>query len=249
MLAHEYAHGGQVLIVPVIDLREGKVVRTVGGRREHYRPLSSPLCPDAEPVAFLANLLLLYPFPCLYIADLDAIEDTGTGHRAMVERLLERFPGVTIWLDAGFSKWRQMAAWERHARLRPVLGSESQSSREGLVQLTRRCAEGRPLLSLDFRGARLLGPPDLLEDPSCWPPDVIVMDLDRVGQGTGIDSRRLDICGEHERGRRFYAAGGARHALDLLRLAAGGFAGALVATALHEGWLGAGEIRMLMGER
>jgi hypothetical protein len=33
------------------------------------------LCPDADPLAFLANLLARYPFPSLYIADPDAIEE------------------------------------------------------------------------------------------------------------------------------------------------------------------------------
>ena len=60
-------------IIPVIDLKNGLVVRGVAGRRELYRPVESVLNCEATPRsvanAFASNL----GFRNTYVADLDAI--------------------------------------------------------------------------------------------------------------------------------------------------------------------------------
>jgi phosphoribosylformimino-5-aminoimidazole carboxamide ribotide isomerase len=95
----------------------------------------------------------------------------------------------------------------------------------------------RVALSLDFREERFLGDRAMLEDARRWPQRVIVMTLARVGAGKGPDVSRLADIVSRAQGRRVYAAGGVRNAHDLDALEAAGAAGALVATALHEGRL------------
>jgi phosphoribosylformimino-5-aminoimidazole carboxamide ribotide isomerase len=71
---------------------------------------------------------------------------------------------------------------------------------------------------------------------------VIVLDLARVGSGTGVD---LDLLARVRRaapGLALLAGGGVRDAADLDRLADAGCDGALVATALHDGRIGAAEV-------
>jgi phosphoribosylformimino-5-aminoimidazole carboxamide ribotide isomerase len=113
-----------------------------------------------------------------------------------------------------------------------VIGSESQSDCRLLDQLR---DHPRVLLSLDFRGDDFVGPGDLLDRPERWPGRVIVMTLTRVGSGSGPDLRRLDQILAKAQGRKVFAAGGVRGPDDAAELAARGVAGALVASAIHQG--------------
>ncbi len=223
-----------MLIVPAIDLRNGRAVRAIAGRRDRYRPLSSRLCPDSEPLQLVRALLSLYPFSAIYLADLDAIEGSGN-NRLVIERLLARFPDLTFWLDAGFSRFDDLTLWPDSTRLRPVLGSESQIGSEACQALRTQCRERNPLLSLDFKGGDFLGPIALLDSPEIWPQDIILMTLDRVGAEQGPDSERLASVKSIAKEKRFFAAGGVRDKTDLRRLETKGYTGVLVASALHDG--------------
>lgn len=218
-------------IIPVLDLKSGVVVHARGGDRANYRPIETPLAASADPVAVTAGLLALHPFGTLYIADLDAIERRGTG-LPQVEAVAAAFPDLEIWLDEGAPASLRPAWVDRLPLIRPVLGTESQSGTGPTA------VKDPAVLSLDFRGETFLGPLDFLDQPRLWPTDVIAMTLARVGSGSGPDFARLsDIRGRAGAGRRIFAAGGVRDIRDLERLADMGIAGALIATALHDGRL------------
>jgi phosphoribosylformimino-5-aminoimidazole carboxamide ribotide isomerase len=182
----------------------------------------------------VAGLLALHPFRRLYIADLDAIGKRG-GHGETIAGLAARFSGLELWVDAGAADAATVAAVER-AGARAVLGSESQSDARLLTGL------GRAILSLDMRGAERLDPAGLFERPELWPEDLIVMTLARVGSGQGPDLEALGDVLARAPGRRVWAAGGVRGPEDLSALRRLGCAGVLVATALHDGRLGAEEL-------
>jgi HisA/HisF family protein len=224
-------------VIPVLDLKSGQVVHARQGQRDAYRPIATPLSPSSAPADVLAGLLGLHPFRRLYVADLDAIEGRGD-HMAVLATLARAHPGLEIWVDAGVHDAEAVTAL-RAAGLVPVLGSESQSD----AALLRACRDDpRTVLSLDFRGASFLGPAEILATPALWPRRVIAMTLAAVGSGAGPDRTRLaELIGRAE-GRAVYAAGGVRDAADLRALATLGAAGALVASALHAGTLGAAEL-------
>jgi len=220
-------------IIPVIDLLDGAVVRARQGERARYRPIETPLSPTSDPIDVARGLLSLHPFATIYVADLDAIAGKPDNRHALV-RLRAAFAHVTFWVDNGIATLSAAEAWldERLGDL--VLGSETQADAE----LVRRFADDeRIALSLDFRAQAFLGPPELLDDPSCWPQRVIAMTLARVGSGAGPDLERLTAIQEAASGREVYAAGGVRHAGDLANLARSGVAGVLVASCLHDGCL------------
>ena len=81
--------------------------------------------------------------------------------------------------------------------------------------------------------------------PSLWPRRVIVMTLGAVGGGLGPDLDRLRTILELAGDRQVFAAGGVRDSTDLEALAALGCAGVLVASALHDGRLGADDLGTL----
>jgi phosphoribosylformimino-5-aminoimidazole carboxamide ribotide isomerase len=228
-------------IIPVLDLKGGTVVRARMGQRDRYAPIATPLAATSDPLDVARGLLALYPFATLYLADLDAIEGRGDNGAALA-RIRLGCPGVSLWVDNGVADATAAARWLDAGLGSLVLGSETQSD----AALVRDFAgDDRIILSLDFRGSAFQGPQEILDDPSAWPTRVITMTLARVGSSAGPDVERLAEVRRVAAGRRIYAAGGVRDAVDLAALAQAGIAGALVATALHDGRLGRAEIEAL----
>lgn len=215
-------------IIPVIDLKGGRAVRAFGGRRDEYRPLATPLCPDGDPLRAAKGLLSACGGTALYIADLDAIESKPPQH-GVIQALGDAIPEAAIWMDGGFTGFDALNDWPLRNRARPVLGSES-------LRGAAESIDTESILSLDFRGDRFLGPPALLATPAIWPAEIIVMCLHSVGAAGGPDFERLArIMAAAGHGRRVHAAGGIRNIADLEALRRIGAAGALIASALHDG--------------
>jgi phosphoribosylformimino-5-aminoimidazole carboxamide ribotide isomerase len=228
-------------IIPVLDLKGGVVVRARMGERHLYAPIVTPLAATSDPLDVARGLLAVHPFATLYVADLDAIEGSGDNSAAL-RQITRGCPGVSLWVDNGIAEAAAAARWLDGGIGSLVLGSETQQD----AALVRKLAgDDRVVLSLDFRGDAFQGPSEILDDPSAWPARVIAMTLARVGGGAGPDVERLSEVRRIAPGRRIYAAGGVRDAADLAALARAGIAGALVATALHDGRLGRAEIDAL----
>ena len=228
-------------LIPVIDFMGGLVVHARAGDRDRYQPLAhSVVAAGPEPAEVIRGLLALHPFRTLYIADLDAIRKQGD-HKAQIFGLRQAFPQLRLWVDAGFSGecgCRRFLAAELGDL---VLGSESQADLR-LFDLFGN--DPRLVLSLDFQGERPLGAAALFEESERWPERVIAMTLARVGAGGGPDLKRLAALRRLAPEKRLYAAGGVRDADDLRALTRLGCAGALVASALHDGRLGTAELEV-----
>lgn len=259
-------------VVPVLDIKNALVVRGVMGDRASYRPIVTPLAPGPEPLAVARGLMAVHPFEALYIADLDAIEgvprhEAGEGGPAddgpsagagtdapaarrrrgepdavLVERLVAAHPGVTLWLDAGVTRLEDAMRIAAMPGVRVVVGSESIDGAQSLRGLA---GSADFALSLDFRGDTFVGPAEILADESLWPQTLIVMTLAKVGSGAGPDLERLRAVKARAGDRRVFAAGGVRGPADLETLAAIGIAGALVATALHDGRISPADLAAL----
>jgi HisA/HisF family protein len=236
MLVHKQTQLNSLKLIPVIDLRQGYAVHARLGRRELYRPLNSRLCSAGDPLQLLANLLALFPFDTVYIADLDAILCSGN-NLSVLRSLSRRFPDIAFWVDSGISDPAALSLWLEQDLGRAVLGSESLVDL-ALPDFARTLDPAHaPILSLDFREATFLGPPALLERPDRWPENVIVMPLTKVGSQAGPDLQHFERLRQIGPRSRLFAAGGVRDAPDLARLESAGAAGVLLATALHEACL------------
>ena len=219
-------------IIPVIDLRHGAVVRARAGDRASYAPIVTPLAKGSAPAQVALGLLGAVPARILYVADLDAIIDGAAPDLASLQAIAAACPAATLWVDAGFSDARGLDAFLSDGLGRPVIGSESQVD-AGLV----RALGDRAVFSLDTREGERLGPAALHDEPAHWPRDVIVMTLGRIGIGAGPDLDRLAAVAALRPDRRVYAAGGVRGWADVAALESQGVAGALVASAIHDGTL------------
>ena len=223
------------------------------GQRSQYQPMQSVLCAGSEPLPLARALLARCASEVLYVADLDAILGRPT-QAALLRQLLDGLPGVTLWLDAGFSDLASARATLRAlgdtaGRVRPIFGTESFTSTAAfedcfgepggaVVDAAIQPALGA-LLSLDQRGAAPMDPAGAWDQPGRWPRDLIVMTLDRVGADAGPDLQTLSAIRGRAPRARLFGAGGIRSQADLDTARAAGAAGWLVASALHDGKLGA----------
>ncbi|MGH8750737.1 MAG: HisA/HisF-related TIM barrel protein [Burkholderiales bacterium] len=227
-------------IIPVIDLMQGQVVQARHGERHAYRPIASQLCPGSNALDIVAALLHLHLFPALYVADLDAIMQTGS-NISVIENLRACFPALELWVDCGIADAATYAAWRQHGLGHAVIGSEARPGAEFLEQLAANGDALYPLLSLDFK-PRFQGDATLLGNPHRWLQHVIVMTLTRVGSAAGPDCALLQSLQQRAPEKKFYAAGGVRGARDLETLEQGGAHGVLLASALHQRRLSSQEL-------
>ncbi len=229
-------------LIPVVDLKGGMVVHAREGRRAEYRPVQSRLCEGADTEAVVDALLRLHSFRSLYVADLDSIQRQGSNLDSL-DRIRRRFPDLDLWVDSGIADERGLDAWLRADIGRPVIGSESLHDAEFMSFARKRCGDWSPVLSLDFIAEEFKGPEALLGDPArYWPERVLAMNLRRVGSDAGPDLALIGSLAVKAPTCEVYAAGGVRSVEDLERAAAAGAAGALIATALHDGRLGSSEL-------
>jgi phosphoribosylformimino-5-aminoimidazole carboxamide ribotide isomerase len=208
-------------IIPVIDLMHGQVVHAKHGLRERYQPIKSQLCDSSDALNVVTALLKLYPFRTIYIADIDAILGSGSND-SLIDKINLKFPNLNIWLDAG----------SHHTSIKStaVLGTEC------ISDLQRYLENKNPhVLSLDFNTNGAMGISELHDSAQYWPTEVICMTLNAVGGAQGIDAARLEQIIALNKSSKLYAAGGVRNIEDLQTLASMSLAGALIASALHNG--------------
>jgi phosphoribosylformimino-5-aminoimidazole carboxamide ribotide isomerase len=224
-------------IIPVLDLKGGIVVHARRGQRDAYAPLRSPLVEGCEPVAVAQALCAVCRHETLYVADLDALageppdEATLTALRAVAEP----------WVDAGATTLDRAAALDRAGAVRNIVGTESITA-----GATVNPSPTLPLvLSVDLREGRLISRDPALagREPLAAASlaralnlrEVLVIDLARVGSGSGPPLDAVAELADALPGVDIYAGGGVRDDADVRALESAGAAGALVATALHEG--------------
>jgi phosphoribosylformimino-5-aminoimidazole carboxamide ribotide isomerase len=225
-------------VVPVIDLKGGTAVHAVRGERERYRPLRG------DPLSLARVFRAALGLDELYVADLDAI--TGaSGNDAVIRALASE---ARTMVDAGVSepdRARELLELGVH---RVVVGTETLTDADALDLLL-----PEAVLSVDLLDGRALSPdPQLTGLPAldliarlhrAALREVIVLDLARVGSGTGPDVGLIAQIHAVFPDLELLAGGGVRDAEDLRALADAGAAGALVATALHNGVIGRRELR------
>ncbi len=98
-------------VIPVIDLKDGIVVRGVGGRRHEYQAVASILAAQPSPAAVATALVEKLGLRELYLADLDAIAGSPPSW-AMYDELLAL--GTRLWLDAGIADLPQATQVAAH---------------------------------------------------------------------------------------------------------------------------------------
>lgn len=239
-----------MLIVPVIDLKDGIVVRAVAGRRDAYQPLEMH---GKSTVELAREMIATTGADAIYVADLDLVLGNGTNRRTWEE--LADSLGVDCFVDAGLRTPDDVKNFPDHPRLIPVLGTETMvgpDAARAAKELDAACA-----VSIDMRGGTLMGPWEAwstfgvthdravaelthaattLSDAGI----VILLDLAGVGMGKGpLAEVHLPAVRQAMRWRQgeLWIGGGIRDRADVERLQAAGADGVLASSAIHAGKL------------
>ena len=230
-------------IIPVIDLKGGRVVHAKEGQREHYQPLKSKICQTDNIIQLIRAFVEKYQFDTIYIADLDAITRRGH-HHELIQDILSHFPEISFWIDSGYLKPDKASKFSDNYL--PVLGSESYRD-DNYLEI--KAFDNQFILSLDFSLLESLGSKRLFSNSDLWPNNIIIMTLDRVGSRKGPDLAKLKVFREFYPNKNFIAAGGIRHYQDLIALHKIGVTHALIASALHAGTLNSDQIMKIQAKK
>jgi phosphoribosylformimino-5-aminoimidazole carboxamide ribotide isomerase len=206
-----------------MDLKGGRVVHGRRGERGTYRPLTWGLSPVAEPEPYLD---IIRP-ALLYIADLDRITGTGSHDREVLAcaRTVKR-----CYVDRGCRTPEDLISGENIVN---IIGTETAGP-----DLSR---FGSGVLSIDIRDGRVIpggqDPHPILSLAADLPFEgCLILDLGAVGTEGGLSAARLSGYRAAYPGHLMFG-GGVAGAADLDLLASEGFDGAVVATAVHRGFI------------
>ncbi|MCK5830552.1 MAG: nickel transporter [Methylococcales bacterium] len=231
-------------IIPVIDIKDGLVVSAQQGQRDSYQPIKSTLCSLSTIESVLNGFLSVHAFATIYIADLNAITNTGNNYN-LINQVITKNKEIDFWVDNG-KKIHELAI-PNHTNQKSIIGSEYQNMTafQDKVQPIK-----NNILSLDFFPSQgYTGPNELLENSTLWPENVIIMSLEYVGKNAGPDIERLKFFYQKHPDKIFIAAGGVRNEKDLFSLKKIGINYALVASALHSGTITAKVIKNLQTKK
>jgi phosphoribosylformimino-5-aminoimidazole carboxamide ribotide isomerase len=243
-------------VIGVLDLRNGLAVHARAGDRERYAPVQSVASEAIEPgdARALARIYRdRFGLSELYAADLDAIEG-----RAPQDRLVSSLAAIgALWLDAGVSSVDQARHALKLGAAHAIVGLETLRSWDALDEICASVGGARIAFSLDLRGGKPLGNERVTcggsadavaaRAANAGVASIIVIDLARVGTGDGIDIRLVARIRDAAPRATLLAGGGVRSIADLISLADAGCDGALVATALQDGRIGAEQIAAAQG--
>src|SRR4051812_45061293 len=167
----------------------GIVVRGVGGLRSEYQPLVSRLTSATDPREVARVLVETYRPAELYLADLDAI--AGAPPAVATYRAIREL-GVRLWVDAGVRDG-DAAARVAAAGCDVIAGLETVPGPTALRGIVTAVGTDRVVFSLDLRdGVPLCGWPNPAPTAiACGITRILVLDLARVGGGTGTGTDGL----------------------------------------------------------
>lgn len=218
------------MIVPVIDIKDGKAVRPRPGKRDEYEEFESVVCKSSDPFE-IATIYERLGFREVYIADLDGILYSNPD-RELINRI-DRFTRLSVMADIGLWSSETLFLLDK---VKPVIATETFSSLN-LLEFPREI-----VLSIDTRKGKLISEISLdlfdfieIIKDSKRITEIILLDLDRVGILKGPN---LNLCKqvlERLPGKRIIYGGGIRDLEDIDSLHRIGIYKVLVGSALHSG--------------
>jgi phosphoribosylformimino-5-aminoimidazole carboxamide ribotide isomerase len=243
-------------VIPVLDLKAGRAVHAVAGRRDYYQPIHSILHATSEP-AFLARAFgEILGLESLYLADLDAIG--GLRPSVAIYRQIVS-SGLHLIVDAGVRDVTSLGPLLEldGTRYTIVAGLETIRGPRELRGIVERAGPERVIFSLDLFDGR-----PRIAVPGAWrselPRDlareaihhgashILLLDLARVGTGRGVGmADLLARIRELHPAVRISVGGGISGIDEVRALRNDGAASVLVGSALHNGRIGLRELAAL----
>lgn len=181
----------------------------------------------------------------VYIADLDAIQDPRRIHHRKIIADISRREEMDVILDAGVSNIDDASELIDSGVRKVVIGAETLQSWDAVQNIPSKFNQDHLIFSLDLRAGKILSqcsdlsvmePMKALEclQSEGWQ-EIILLDLERVGSGEGIETSLAAEVRAKLPELRLLLGGGTDNPEELLKLESLGIAGVLIASALHRG--------------
>jgi len=247
-------------LIPVLDLADGVAVQARAGDRARYAPAASVLTPGVagDPLALIqAYRDDLHAREC-YVADLDAIQG-GELQRGALRGLARGAAPCGLMVDAGVSDAGAALEVLALGADQVIVGLETLRTYDDLTSIVAVAGPERVVFSLDLRLGRPMLHPAFRDTSGADPGPVshagravaagvrtlLLLDVGRVGTSGGVDLEVVGALRGAFPSLGLLAGGGVGGRADLDRIRDAGCDGALVATALHTGRIGAPDLLAL----
>ena len=210
-------------IIPVIDILNNQVVKSIKGDRDNYESISYKLYNSTDPRDIIDQIAKRYSPKILYIADLDAIIHNNLNPK-LYDNILSSFPKIKFWVDSGLKEIKLKKKYRNYC---PVFCSEKSKGYEFSSNKFNNC-----VCSFDFMG-KYMGEKPIYRQQKASPSKIILMDLLQVGSKNNINyklARRFI----RNNNRDYYIAGGIKSIFDTKRAKYFGASGVLVSTMIHQ---------------
>ncbi|WP_321430318.1 HisA/HisF-related TIM barrel protein [uncultured Methanolobus sp.] len=236
-------------IIFVLDIFNKTVVHAQGGDRSEYKPIhfSSHICNTSDATQIVGTVKPAE----VYIADLNLLENIGKREKNfdIIQAVAE---SAKVMLDPGVTSVSETEDVMDIVQT-VILGTETASLET--IKEASRLYPGRVSVSIDKKHGKILtNDPTMPDEPlkivellnDYELADIIILDLDRVGTSSGVDSQFLSKIVSISR-HNVLLGGGVSNMEDIKTLEDIGIKGALVATALHNGSIPLEMVRQVSG--
>ncbi|MEL7564883.1 MAG: HisA/HisF-related TIM barrel protein [Dehalobacterium sp.] len=248
-------------IIPVLDLKDGIVVHGVRGERDKYQPVKSMLTASAEMPDVIDVFVKQLGLREFYLADLDAI--ISRGQKTQLDLINQKkklgSASLSFMVDAGVTDVNSVEKIIKAGADKVVIGTETVPSLKVLGNIVKTFGSERLIMSIDMLDLKILSPSKKISQMTSTQGIVeisrtginqfIILELDRVGTGLGINKPLIVECLAALKGiapcGTLITGGGVSGYEDLKWLAENGVTGVLVASALHSGMLDKKMLRTL----
>lgn len=222
------------MIIPVLDLKNGKAVSGKSGERETYKPLRTIFHHSSSPLK-IAGALKNRGASRIYIADLDSIEGAGSNFH-IIKDISQLH--ISVMLDCGAGNVEDVKN-ALEAADKVIVATETLQNIEDLNQIYNACPKERLAISIDIKNGTLysknlrIGLDELIKKiKELKPVEVILLDISRVGLEIGVD---MDLMEKFKGIEKSLIIGGGIRNRDIIHLENRGINKFLVGSALHKG--------------
>jgi len=222
-----------IMIIPVLDLKNRLAVSGKSGMRETYKPLKTVFSNSSDPLK-IAEALKHGGYRELYIADLDSIAKNGS-NLEIINKINSIIP---VMLDAGISNSADLKKVFNKAQ-KIIVATETLESLEELDLIFSQFSNHSLVLSVDIMNGEVLSKNlkldfnDIIElIEKIKPSEVIVLDITGVGTNSGFNRNFIEgFCGLDTQ----LTVGGGVTKENIEVLTEMGVQNFLVGTAIHSG--------------
>lgn len=221
------------MIIPVMDLKNGEAVSGKSGMRNTYKPLKTVFSASSDPLR-IADALNNAGYEKIYLADLDAIE--GTGSNMELASNVNRI--IPVMLDAGIKDSHEVENVLKYVD-NAVVATETIESILELNNIFSSFDKNSLTLSVDVKDGQVLGNNIKTDFKTILktvfgiePKEIIILDISGVGTERGFDQELLKLFRDVDAD---IIVGGGVTPEDISKLGELGVEKFLVGTALHSG--------------